>query len=171
MPTKKELRQKLRAVRLSLSLADRQLHSHQISANLESAHNWSDVTKLHVFEPIKSLKEVDISFFTSFIKAKQPHIKLFTSRQFNTVWQVCNLNKGQPILAPQFDVVIVPMLGFDDSLNRIGYGGGYYDKLLAAQAQTLKIGVCYEAGKISRVPIENHDIKMDLIVTEKHIYR
>jgi 5-formyltetrahydrofolate cyclo-ligase len=69
-----------------------------------------------------------------------------------------------------FDVVIVPMLGFDNDLQRIGYGGGYYDKFLAGQGGAKKIGVCFTLGLISKVPSEPHDIKLDTIVTENKIY-
>jgi 5-formyltetrahydrofolate cyclo-ligase len=57
------------------------------------------------------------------------------------------------------------MVGYDDNLNRIGYGGGFYDKFL--QTRTMfKIGIAYKVQKIQKVNAEKHDIKMDLIITE-----
>ena len=64
------------------------------------------------------------------------------------------------------------MLGFNSkALHRIGYGGGYYDKFLATQPQAQKIGVCFEQGKLAQIPAELHDIPLDVIITENHIYR
>jgi 5-formyltetrahydrofolate cyclo-ligase len=72
---------------------------------------------------------------------------------------------------PAFDVIIVPMLGFDTSLQRIGWGGGYYDKFLATQPKAKKIGVCYSIGEVERIPAEPHDIPLDMIMTERHTYK
>jgi 5-formyltetrahydrofolate cyclo-ligase len=72
---------------------------------------------------------------------------------------------------PAFDVIIVPMLGFDASLQRIGWGGGYYDKFLAAQPQAIKIGVCYSIGEVEHIPAEPHDVPLDMIVTERHTHK
>lgn len=78
--------------------------------------------------------------------------------------------KEQAILPPQFDLIVVPMLGFDKSGYRLGYGQGLYDKFLGSQPQAKKIGLCYEAGLISEtVDWQPHDIAMDSIITEKRI--
>jgi len=68
------------------------------------------------------------------------------------------------------DVIICPLIGFDKSLNRLGRGGGYYDKSLNKYKNTIKIGFAYSIQKIKMVPIETHDISMDVIITEKAIY-
>lgn len=66
------------------------------------------------------------------------------------------------------DVVLVPGIVFDESLNRIGFGGGYYDRFLQETA-ALKIGVCFDCQIVAHICPEPHDIPMDLIVTEKRI--
>lgn len=63
------------------------------------------------------------------------------------------------------DVVIVPGLLFDKYNNRIGYGGGYYDKFLKDK-NMYKIGVCFREFYVEKIECESHDIKMDLVVTE-----
>lgn len=68
------------------------------------------------------------------------------------------------------DVIICPLIAFDTSLNRLGRGGGYYDKSLNKYKNTMKIGFAYSIQKIKMVPIETHDISMDVIITEKAIY-
>jgi 5,10-methenyltetrahydrofolate synthetase len=66
----------------------------------------------------------------------------------------------------------VPLLGFDTkTLHRIGYGGGYYDRFLATQSQSLKIGICFEQGKLAELPADRHDIPLDTVITETAVYK
>lgn len=71
------------------------------------------------------------------------------------------------------DIVIVPALAFDSSKNRIGFGGGYYDtflnKVREKNKNTLFIGVCYDFQMIEEVPIEEHDITLDLVINESEV--
>ena len=60
------------------------------------------------------------------------------------------------------------MLGFDQQMNRIGYGGGFYDRTLTPKM--IKIGIAFEYAKMELIPTTELDIKMDFIVTEKQIY-
>lgn len=63
------------------------------------------------------------------------------------------------------DVVLVPGVAFDGDGRRLGWGGGYYDRLLAAAPSVTRVGVCLQAGLLESVPAEEHDERMDLIVT------
>ncbi len=71
------------------------------------------------------------------------------------------------------DVVIVPLVAFDGSGNRLGYGGGYYDATLAhlriRNKKLLVIGVAYAMQRVEKLPIHDGDQKMDMVVTEKEI--
>lgn len=66
------------------------------------------------------------------------------------------------------DVVLVPCLGFTDEGHRLGYGGGYFDRWLAANPQVLAVGVAWEIGRIERSVFQPqpHDVTLTLIVTE-----
>ena len=66
----------------------------------------------------------------------------------------------------QFDIVFIPLLAFDRSGGRIGFGGGYYDTLLE-QCSCTKVGLAYSFQEVEKAPCEDHDIKLDIIVTEK----
>ena len=70
------------------------------------------------------------------------------------------------------DVLLVPLVAFDNELNRIGYGGGFYDRYLERiekNKKVIKIGCAFSFQKINKLPIENYDKKLDLIITEKKI--
>ena len=70
-----------------------------------------------------------------------------------------------PCAAP--DVLLLPLVAFDGEGYRIGYGGGYFDRTLAAlRPRPLTIGVGFEVGRVDSVRPQAHDIRLDLIVTE-----
>lgn len=169
--TKAELRHQLKQARLGLSGEERQANSELINQRLIELIDWSAVKFLHCFEPLMSLGEVDVSGFITALGQAHPAIDIFTSRQFNDIWHVVPVDAEKPVGTPAFDVIIVPMLGFDPaSLHRLGYGGGYYDRFLAIQPQAQKIGACFELGKIANLPNESYDVSLDQIVTELQSY-
>ncbi|MBW8298610.1 MAG: 5-formyltetrahydrofolate cyclo-ligase [Hydrogenophaga sp.] len=65
------------------------------------------------------------------------------------------------------DLVIAPVVGYDHGCYRLGYGGGFFDRTLAAmQARPKVVGVGYSTAKLSTIHPQKHDIPMDLVVTE-----
>jgi 5-formyltetrahydrofolate cyclo-ligase len=72
------------------------------------------------------------------------------------------------------DILLIPLVAFDKNLNRLGYGGGYYDRLikkLSKKKKIIKIGLAITKQKIDKVPINAYDQKLDYIVTNKYIVR
>jgi 5-formyltetrahydrofolate cyclo-ligase len=72
-------------------------------------------------------------------------------------------------LAPRRDpdVVLMPLLGFDASGTRLGYGGGYYDRTLATLSnKPILVGLAYAAQEFDHIPREIHDVPLDAVVTE-----
>jgi 5-formyltetrahydrofolate cyclo-ligase len=69
-------------------------------------------------------------------------------------------------------VLLAPLVGFDACGYRLGYGGGYYDRTLAAATpRPMAIGVGFEASRLETIHPQPHDIPMDLIVTGQGILR
>lgn len=71
------------------------------------------------------------------------------------------------------DMLLVPMLAFDESGGRLGYGGGYYDRTLALLRQAgpvTAVGVAYEGQKMKDLPREAHDQTLDWVVTEQSVW-
>lgn len=73
------------------------------------------------------------------------------------------------------DALIVPMLGFDRCGHRLGYGGGYYDRTIAAlraHGPLATIGLAYAAQELPEVPdVRTHDVALDVVVTEQGVVR
>jgi len=70
------------------------------------------------------------------------------------------------------DILLVPLVAYDNNLNRLGYGGGFYDRYIEKIEKTkkiIKIGLAFSFQKISSIPINQYDKRLDFIITEKEI--
>lgn len=76
----------------------------------------------------------------------------------------------RPVDKNELDVVILPGMGFDKSGNRMGFGGGYYDRFLR-DFNVIKIGVCYSFQVVDKIPVQSTDVPVDIVITENEIYR
>ena len=68
------------------------------------------------------------------------------------------------------NILLVPLVAFDKYYNRVGYGGGFYDryiKKLKKKKKIITIGLAYSFQKVKKIPISKYDIKLDFMVTEK----
>ena len=79
-------------------------------------------------------------------------------------------NSGKEIVP---DLILVPLVAFDNQLNRIGYGKGYYDRILQKfskiKKKTISLGIAYSFQKCKSIPVNKHDFKLDYIFTERGI--
>jgi 5-formyltetrahydrofolate cyclo-ligase len=73
------------------------------------------------------------------------------------------------------DVLLVPLLAYDDDGNRLGWGGGFYDRTLGAYKSegrpVIAIGACYDGQHMAHLPFDEFDMPMDWIVTEKRVLK
>lgn len=74
---------------------------------------------------------------------------------------------NSPTVTP--DIIITPLIAFDEKKNRIGYGKGFYDRYLK-NFNGISIGFAFEMQKISQVPSESCDIPLHYVITEDKIY-
>ena len=86
-------------------------------------------------------------------------------------------NASEASITPaELDLVITPLVAFDQQRNRLGVGGGYYDRTFAflndvatADRQPLMVGLGYELQRIKKIDSQSHDVKLDAVVTESGI--
>jgi 5,10-methenyltetrahydrofolate synthetase len=77
---------------------------------------------------------------------------------------------GGPAIDP--DIVLLPLVAFDTAGYRLGYGGGYFDRTLAARVpRPLAIGVGFELGRVADIRPQGHDVRLDAVVTEAGVFR
>ena len=70
------------------------------------------------------------------------------------------------------DILLVPLVGYDNALNRLGYGGGFYDRYIEKIEKikkVTKIGLAFSCQKLKKIPINQYDKRLDFIITEKEI--
>ncbi len=82
----------------------------------------------------------------------------------------------EPISSKIFypDILLVPLVSFDHDLNRLGYGGGFYDRYIEKIEKikkVIKIGLAFSFQKINNIPLNQYDKKLDFIITEKEILK
>jgi len=96
--------------------------------------------------------------------AWQPRMKMARG-----VWNIPVPGERVPVRP---GLLLVPLVGFDPAGYRLGYGGGYYDRTLAAMhPRPYCIGVGFELGRLDSIRPQPHDIPMDMIVTERGVQR
>jgi 5-formyltetrahydrofolate cyclo-ligase len=77
---------------------------------------------------------------------------------------------GQPVPADQIDLIVVPGLGFDNRGNRLGRGGGFYDRFLSHDGfQGVSCGLAFEEQVVDEIPVLEHDISLDLLATDRQV--
>jgi 5-formyltetrahydrofolate cyclo-ligase len=85
-------------------------------------------------------------------------------------WGIREPKPEAPEVAP--DIMLVPLLAFDRTGHRVGYGAGYYDRTIAkfrAMKTVVAVGIAYAAQEIEAVPITERDARLDLVLTERDV--
>lgn len=79
--------------------------------------------------------------------------------------------RGRPVALTQTDLVLVPLAAWDERGQRIGYGRGYFDRVLAARGGSVAAGLAFESQRVERVPNGPSDVGLDMMFTEKRVLR
>ncbi len=122
------------------------------------------------------------SCFLPVIAQDNPEFVSFSSYDANTKlipnkWGIAEPPVPEVIVSPtNFDVVFVPLVGFSEDCFRLGMGKGFYDrsfsfKILNRRSSPLLVGLAHECQLIDSFPVEGWDVKLDVVCTDKKIYR
>lgn len=170
---KEALRKKLLSVRLELDEDYRKASS--IIIRQKCIVKLEKTTSLAIYYPMKA--EVNALLLADFTQQNGIELSLPTTELSFSKWKPGEaLESADNTLQPlthsisQPEVIIVPLVAFDRKCNRLGYGKGFYDKALSKLPQALKIGIAYAAQECENIPMEAHDIALDMIITEKGLY-
>ena len=187
MKTKNELRQDYRQLRKQLSGNDVNDLSRKITAQLETwLEGQEGLTHFHLFFPIAKFNEVNTFYIKQLLE--QQDKTLFTSqvnREENRLdtlllpseaaffldeWGIPVPQESVRVTSAKIQVVFVPLLAYDKSGHRLGFGKGFYDRFLASLEQpVLKLGLSFFAPE-ERIPVEPHDIPLDYCITPEQIF-
>jgi 5-formyltetrahydrofolate cyclo-ligase len=184
---KKELRQKYKALRNQLSENDLEEMSLAIANKVLTLPIW-EKTYFHIFLPITEHKEVNTEFILHLLSGKDKEIIIsksdFETREMthfllteNTKIKKNQYNIPEPVdglevPTNKIDVVFVPLLAFDKTGHRTGYGKGFYDKFLTeCKPETIKIGLSFFEAEEKIEDVFENDVKLDYCVTPNEVYR
>jgi 5-formyltetrahydrofolate cyclo-ligase len=177
-------RQQLLAQRSELKQDLKITFDQNIRNNLESVELFQNAKIVHTYWSYGSeidthwILQTDKQIIVPKVKNTESMLHCVINRA--TVFEIKNKieepNKNYKIMEnlEEIDIVVVPLLAFDKELNRIGYGGGYYDRFLSElkelNPKIVTIGLAYEFQLVDKIQTEPHDIALDYMVTESEIY-
>ncbi|MHC4716908.1 MAG: 5-formyltetrahydrofolate cyclo-ligase [Planctomycetota bacterium] len=79
---------------------------------------------------------------------------------------------GEPVSLDMLDMVVVPALAFDRKGNRLGRGGGFYDRFLATpDFAGVAVGIAFREQLLDELPVDEHDVPVDIVVTDEEVLR
>jgi len=153
--------------------------SEQICNKVKKMQEYIDAEDICMYMPANN--EVDVTFLIedAWSKGKTVWLPKTAGRRmdFFKFDSMTPLSEGSyKILEPESDIVLepdektlilMPGVAFSMDGGRIGYGGGYYDIYLEQHSTSKKVAVCYDFQIVGELPIEEHDIKPDFIISEK----
>jgi 5-formyltetrahydrofolate cyclo-ligase len=183
---KKEIRLKYKNLRRSLTEIEMEEMSLAIANTILTLPIW-EKTYFHLFLPIEEQKEVNTEFILHLLSGKDKEICIsksdFESGNMthylltdNTKIKKNEYNIPEPVDGIEvpinkLQVVFVPLLAFDKTGNRVGYGKGFYDKFLSeCNPNTIKIGLSFFEPEERISDFIESDVKLDYCVTPKSIF-
>ena len=166
--------------RLSLSQCQVQSVSKTIIGKIQSLSSFISAETVLFYYPIRnevnilSLIEKSFSGKTACLPRIEKGAGEMTARRVISLngltvgkYGIPTPSEDSPLIDPgEIDFVVVPLTAFDENMYRIGYGGGYYDRYLPKCINAVKCGAAYSFQKTDKIFTGNHDIKLNMIVTE-----
>ena len=176
---KKEIRKKVLADRDSMLPSQRSAKSRKIEERLFSLPEFKSARAIMFFVSFRSEVEtvpmirrvLDDGKRVILPKVKGTELELFEINNFDKdvspgAWGILEPCEIAPAKLDDLDIIIVPGAAFDARGNRLGYGAGFYDKLLSAFTKPT-VALAFEVQIVPKVPADSHDVPVKKIVTEK----
>ena len=172
--TKQSLRERAKALRATLARAAPNFASHIAGyvANLPLPHNSTVAGYYPVrdeSDPLKLMRVLAGRGHRLALPLMRPRSTLVFARwSFGDHTRLNRFGIMEPeepeeIVTP--DAILVPLLAFDAEGHRLGYGGGYYDRVLES-SRAVTIGIAYKGQEVEKLPREKHDRSLDFVLTE-----
>ena len=185
MESKSKIRKRVLNVRNNMSKEDVKKNSNAIMDKITGLDIYKQSKVVFIYMDFKN--EVMTSNLIKRMLSEKKRVAIPYTDSINTVLIPSEITKESdlkqnsfgyfepksilPVNIEEIDLVIVPGVVFDKNLNRIGFGKGYYDKILnRLKPSAKKIALAHDFQVLEDIPAEEHDVKMDMIITEKNIY-
>lgn len=186
---KSELREIYLAKQKALSDVEKGEKSRKIADRFFERFELKNIRFLHVFLPIEKNGEIETRLIINRLWKGFPRVATLVSRvDFQTIslehlkltpdtklaqnkWNILEPEESEIVEIDKIDLVLIPLLAFDESGFRVGYGKGFYDRFLKnCRADCLKIGLSYFAPVEKISDAQEFDVKLDFCVTPELIF-
>jgi 5-formyltetrahydrofolate cyclo-ligase len=184
---KKQLRKYIQNKRDNLTLELRNEKSKEIAQKFLKTRDYLNSKNIFIYYPFRSEIDTTIIIKKALKESKNiilPRVEgtllnLYFVNDVHTQLQEGSYRIMEPIpssctraYVADINLAIVPGVAFDKNLNRLGYGGGFYDKILRNLPQGIKkIALSFDIQIVPNIPVQDYDIKIDMIITESKIYK
>ena len=183
---KSDIRKIFKDMRNELTIKDINYLSQKIRFNLFTNFNFNHIKSVHVFLPILYKGEVNtwyiIEAFNSYANTSIIAPKIVNNTLTNyyinkdTKYNVNYYGILEPIDAIEytekhFDMILLPLLAFDNNGHRVGYGKGYYDRLLYNYSANYIIGLSFFDPVYEIKDINKYDMKLDYCITPTKVHK
>ncbi len=185
---KDQIRQRLRLQRSELSLDSFTQMSAAIAKNVRESELFKEAKRIGFYHSVRgeadpaSLQTTDKQFFLPVLSKNLDEGLVFIELNDDTQFEKNKFSIPEPVYdeekivaASTLDLVIVPLLGFDKTGNRLGMGGGFYDRCFAFKKQKITkpvmIGFAYDFQELEYLEAEAWDVGLDLIATESELIK
>lgn len=136
-----------------------------------SMNNRKEVCTDGLLTNLLELSKKVIVPVTNFEEHKLIHSEIHSLADLTTnKWGVREPKEINPIDVDKMDFIVVPMNAADKKGNRLGYGKGFYDRFLS-QVNAFKAGLIFEDFIFEEIPAEEYDVKMNVLITEKGVFK
>lgn len=185
--SKVELRKGAREARHALAFQTVLALSEKIERKLESLNEFKQSKVIATYVSMIDEVQTERIIRTALNSHKRVLVPVVDPRNkrliFSEIYDISELAVGhfdireprpefvRPVDLSEAEVIVVPVVAWDERGFRIGNGGGYFDKALALLKENLTVGLAFEAQKVNRVPEENFDIPLKTIITESRILK
>jgi 5-formyltetrahydrofolate cyclo-ligase len=150
------LREKMRQELRAMNAEDRQSLSEEICERVMRLREWQEAQSVVLFLPLPSEPVTEPLRLDCEARGVSVFVIPQTAR-----------TETELHLPEAMDLMLVPGLAFSQDRHRLGRGGGFFDRLLAGRAaQAYKVGVGFSFQLLESVPVDAHDILMDVVVTD-----
>lgn len=179
--TKKELRREILAQRKTLIEQEVSEKSRRICERVRKTVIYEKATDICIYMPIRN--EVDVTLLVE--PALADGKRIWIPRVVGEVMEFNEYDEAALERSESFGIlestsevylepdentlIIMPGAVFDRAGNRIGYGGGFYDRYLQKHPECRTVAVCYDLQVVDHIPAESHDIRPEMIVTESGV--
>ena len=168
--TKEDFRYLSRKIWIESNISKAQIDINNNLAKVINSENKSIMSYIAMKDEVDVITSISSSF-----RVQVPYLQRDELARCEFSTDLINDEFGflvpKKIILPEHkpDVILVPGRFFDRRGNRIGRGGGHYDKFLKGHSNSMCIGIALDEALTKVIPYEEHDVKMDIIITEKEI--